>query len=472
MEPTTRSLTDLAGQIVAAREQMLADRASAVQRVYLTRSSNIPECARQGVYSIIAYDKRKPFDTHLIARFEEGDRQETWVMQALTNLGQMLNFRVVESQSTFPKEFVDKYHLTGTIDGKIAFDGRRVPVEVKSMNPNLFDNIKMVSDLIADPFYSRYYRQMQSYMAANNETECLLITTNCLGHWNFMVVPFCQADFDEMVVKKVEVINDYAKRNEGKAQEQWELPDRILYNEDHCAKCPFVHICVPDVTSGARVRFADDERMSALLDRREEIKPYADEFKSLDEAVKDDLKKLQEPMLVVGDWIIKGKPQKGRESIVPPTDPVKLKEFNDAKKVVESYKVAGDKSWRFEFQRQVGESVKTQPTAPVDQTAAPNAAPAMQDAHQLLVNAGQSSTPHAAPKPPTPLGWSELDAVYPVPTQRKTEEVKSSPPVPQDASPVSIEPALGDCQSPAAATIAKELGLTLKPTPRPKIRID
>ena len=357
MSNTPRTLTDLAGQIIAAHEKRLADKAAEVQRVYMTRSSNIPECARQGVYSIVAYDQRKPFDTHLIARFEEGDRQENWVMQTLTNLGQQLNFRVVESQSTFPKEFVDKYHLTGTIDGKIMFDGRRVPVEVKSMNGNLWDNVQMVSDLIADPFYSRYYRQMQAYMAANNETECLLITTDCLGHFRLIVVPFSQPDFDEMVLKKVEVINDYAKRNEGKPQDQWELPERIPYSEAQCGRCSFVHLCCPDITSGARVRFADDEKMAAMIDRHQEIKPFADEFKAIDDTLKDDLKLLKEPMLVVGDWIVEGKPQKGKDVIVPPTDPVKRKEFDDAKKIVEASKAPGEPSWRFKFIRQGGESV-------------------------------------------------------------------------------------------------------------------
>ena len=358
MSDAPQTLTDLAGQIQAKREEDLSKRAAEPRRAYLPRSSNIPECARQGVYEIVAYNQRKPFDIHLIARFEEGDRQEAWVMAELANIGAELKpkFRLVETQSDLPKEFIDKYGLTGHIDGKIEFGGRRVPLEIKSMNPNLWDNIQMVSDLIADPFYSRYYRQMLSYMKASNETECLLITSDCLGHIRFIIVPFSETDFEEMVVKKVTTINEYVKKNEGKSSD-WDLPERILYSEDQCGRCPFIHICVPDVTSGARVRFADDEKMAAMIDRHQEIKPFADEFKAIDETLKDDLKLLKEPMLVVGDWIVEGKAQKGRDVIVPPTDPAKRKEFDDAKKIVEASKAPGEPSWRFKFKRQGGESV-------------------------------------------------------------------------------------------------------------------
>ena len=468
-----RTLVDLVGQITAAHEKRLADKAAQVQRVYMTRSSNIPECARQGVYSIVAYDQRKPFDTHLIARFEEGDRQENWIIQTLMKLSEELGFKVVESQSTFPKEFVDKYRLTGTIDGKLMFDGRRVPFEIKSMNGNLWDNIQMVSDLIRDPFYSRYYRQMLSYMAANQETECLLITSDCLGHFRLIIVPFSEVDFEEMVVNKVNVINDYTKRNEGKPQDQWELPERIPYNEDHCARCPFIHICVPDVKSGARVRFADDEKMSAMIDRRQEIEPFAKEFKAVDEALKDDLKLLKEPMLVVGDWIVEGKPQKGKKVVVPPTDPVKLKEFTAAEKLLESFEAPGPDSWRFKFIRQGGDSIK--PLAPAEAAQSTPAPPlASPPVNTVLVPAPTSLASSATPvvpagvksapiRPKTPLGWSELPLS---PTSGETRNQASSTPIPAtDSHGGTVAAANGSGPADAAPKLSSE------PAKRPKIRI-
>ena len=419
MSDSPQTLTDLAGQINAKREEDLSKRAAEPRRAYLPRSSNIPECARQGVYEIVAYNQRKPFDIHLIARFEEGDRQEAWVMAELSNIGAELKpkFRLVETQSDLPKEFIDKYRLTGHLDGKIEFSARRVPFEIKSLNPNLWDNIQMVSDLIADPFYSRYYRQMLAYMKASGETECLLITTDCLGHWRFIIVPFSETDFEEMVVKKVNTINDYVKRNEGKA-DNWDLPERIPYSEDHCARCPFIHICVPDVTSGARVRFADDEKMAAMIDRRQEIEPFAKEFKAVDEALKDDLKLLKEPMLVVGNWIVEGKPQKGKKVVVPPTDPVKLKEFTAAEKLLESFEAPGPDSWRFKFTRQGGESpAKLTPAEAAQGTPVPSPASPVADASPVSVLTPVASEPvgkspasvESAPvRPKTPLGWSEL----------------------------------------------------------------
>jgi hypothetical protein len=479
-ETPKRTLTDLAGQIIAAHEKWLADKAKAdaARPQYMTRSSSIPECARQGVYSIVAYDQKKPFDVYLMGRFAEGNRQEDWVIQALKDLKEELKFDVVATQTPFEKKFIDQYHLTGTIDGKIMFDGRQIPLEIKSMNGNLWDNIQMVSDLIGDPFYSRYYRQMLSYMAANGETECLLITTDCLGHFRLIIVPFSQADFEEMVVKKVTVINDYVKRNEGKPQDQWELPDRIMYNEDHCAKCPFVHICVPDVTSGARVRFMDDERMSATLDRRQEIQPFAKEFKALDDELKSVLKKIKEPMLVVGDWIIEGKPQKGRDVIVPPTDPVKLKEFNAT---MEPFKVAGEPSWRFKFKRQGGES----PANPVTE-AAQVAPPAVHVSPPVDATMKTTPTPVAVeqslekpssvesmpvqPKftPKHPLGWSNSELLLSTASQETRKQAISIP-------VLTVQPAICHGEKGANANRGGTTDADLKFTESPnkaQIRID
>lgn len=431
-----RALTDLAGAIVAAREKKLAIEAAKIYPVYMTRSSGIPECARQGVYSIVAYDQRKPFDIHLQARFAEGDRQEEWIKAELGNIGKLMDppFEVVCTQTELSKEFRDKYHLSGHIDGRLQFDGRSVVFEIKSMNPNLFDNIMMVSDLIADPFYSRYYRQMLAYMKANNDPECLLITSDCQGHWRFLVVPFSETDFEEMVAKKVILIHEYVKKNEGKAAD-WDLPERIPYNEDHCARCPFIHLCVPDVTSGARVRFADDEKMAAMIDRHQEIKPFADEFKAIDETLKDDLKLLKEPMLVVGDWIVEGKPQKGRDVIVPPTDPAKRKEFDDAKKIVEASKAPGEPSWRFKFIRQGGESpakpvaeaaqntpVPSPESQPVDSAPAPTPKSVAVEPTPV-----QPSSDISAPtRPQTPLGWPKATELPLSPVKSVTLQAEAS----------------------------------------------
>ena len=56
------------------------------------RASNIHDCARNIVYQVLDWDKKKPWDTWMLARFEEGIRQEKAVVEEIRGDG----FEVIE----------------------------------------------------------------------------------------------------------------------------------------------------------------------------------------------------------------------------------------------------------------------------------------------------------------------------------------------------------------------------------------
>jgi CRISPR/Cas system-associated exonuclease Cas4 (RecB family) len=323
-----RTVQSLVDAIIVERERQLANQITNQPQTNI-RASSIPTCQRQGYYSIVHWDERKLHDTRLQARFEEGKRQEQWVVNELASLGQRLGFNVIESQVPLSKDMTDRYHLTGHIDGKIEFDGRRIPFEVKSLNPNFFDGVNTVDDLKGDVFLARYYRQIQVYLLGHNESEAVLIVTDCLGHWKFIVVPL---DYDETerILQTVEAVN--------KAVASKTIPDRIKYDPDICGWCPFSHICLPDVIAEARVHFADDPTLLAAITRHEELKPLVKEYETLHDKLAEQVK--GKPLVAVGDFIIEGKPQRLTKYEIP--DEIKA----PFKKVSEF--------WRWTIKRQNG----------------------------------------------------------------------------------------------------------------------
>lgn len=320
---------ELVAAIVAERERRLADTIRAYPQA-MTRASNIPVCARQGVYTLTRNTERKLHDTRLAARFEAGNVQEAWAVGELMKLGHALDFKIVESQVPLERGMTERYKLTGHIDGKIEFgkgaERRRVPFDVKSMHPLFYDKVNTVEDILEDAFLRRYYRQLQIYMLGHNETEGILVLTDCLGHWKFIIVPL---DYDaaETILQTVEEVNRHVAAGT--------LPDRIPYDPDECGNCPFAHICLPDVIEQARAVFADDAELAEAVARHEHLKPLADEYEQLHDKIKESVK--DKPLVVVGDFIIEGKASTMTLTKVP-----------DSEKAKYQVKIP---TWRFKIKR-------------------------------------------------------------------------------------------------------------------------
>ena len=87
-------------------------------------------------------------------------------------------------------------------------------------------------------------------------------------------------EFGEETLQRAEAINKHLAEGT--------LPEPI--NDPFwCNDCPYVHICRPPI-HGTEVEIMDDQQFAAMLDRLDELKPYVDEYKQID----DQLKKILE----------------------------------------------------------------------------------------------------------------------------------------------------------------------------------
>ena len=437
-----RSVAELVKEIEQAREARLEAKIKVRKRMN-HYPSGIPTCSRQGVYEFVAYEQKKLFDTKLQARFEEGNRQEDWVVQELMKLAPQIGFRVVEQQVGLDPQFSTRYRLSGQIDGKIEFEvtpgdrrsTRRVPFEVKSMNPLFFDKVKTVEDLTHDAFLSKYYRQMQVYMRGTGETECVLIITDCLGHWRFIIVPRDEAEI-KSILERLEYMNMMIDANQGVTDpEQWKLPERIEYDEDVCGKCAFAHICLPDVLNKSRVRFADDKALENTVQRHEELKPYAAEFDKIHERLKEFCQDKKERLIVTGEFILEGKPTAGREKLAPESEWAadELATFEKLKKKYTNK----EPGWSWKIKRQDGE-------APAPSTVA-ESLPSQKPAEQLLPETVKKSMAETK-------RTKKVRAVEPVEQATSAPEPSGNAPAvarPEPPAAVETKPAVPSQSAPA-----------------------
>jgi len=302
-----KSLADFAAEILKRRQARLEEKIRLWPRKNVI-ASDIPICTRQGFYGVHDWDKRKLHNAVLQSRFDKGNQEEDSLVRELGDLG----FKVVEQQVPIEKSMTDTYRLTGKIDGKIVWNNRRVPFEVKSMNPNSFNRVQTLDDIKNDSFLSRYYRQIQVYLLGHNEPDGLLFLTNCMGAWKILAV---ELDYEESekILKKVASINAYLDAGT--------LPDRIPYDPDICGFCSFAHICLPDVVNEAIVKWEDNPKVAKLLNRLDELKPPHKEYEELYEEFKAIFKGV--PLAVVGKWTVTGKLSKRKSYDIP--DDIKAK---------------------------------------------------------------------------------------------------------------------------------------------------
>lgn len=254
-------------------------------------SSQIPECARQGVYDFVEWKTKQLWGADSMARMNQGHIQERALVAELLQDG----WEIVEEQSPISDAMRKKYNLSGYIDFKIKWEGKRVPLEIKSMNPNLFQRVNTLEDMVQYHWMRKYLRQKQLYLMGMNEPAGLFFLTDCLGKWKFIPVKFDQSAADASL-KMVEEIHLNVSSGT--------LPPKIKFDSEVCGNCSFVAICKPDIENEG-AKFIDDAVALELLQRREQMKPYADDYDSAHEALKEMFKGV--PLSVIGDYTVSGK---------------------------------------------------------------------------------------------------------------------------------------------------------------------
>lgn len=238
----------------------------------------VPEldgCLRRGVYERTNWGDKKMFEVATILIFEEGDRQENAVFRDLLDAG----FPIIEQQTPFAwKDDKNEVILTGHIDGKVMCEagdhGERVavPVEIKSMHPNIFATVHTLEDFKKKPWTKAYIAQITVYMLMNNiDTGLFLLKNKSSGQMKQIQV-YLDYELGEACIRTAEKINECVKKQE--------LPDRIN-DRDTCKGCPFNHICLPDMDFGQEIEVGDDPSFEEKIDKYLEIKHIGKEAEKL-----------------------------------------------------------------------------------------------------------------------------------------------------------------------------------------------
>lgn len=280
----------LAFEIVERRRKALHGKNAPYPRS-VSILSDIGECDRQMVYSITNWQDKPPFDDDLLWRFEAGKDQEVLLLRDLMGLG----YEVIGGQEVIEiKNRAGETIGRGKIDGKIDYHRIKIPFEVKSMNPMVFDNIDTIEDFQKKPYLRKYIRQITMYLYGNNVEEGLLLCTDCLGHWKIFVVTL-DYGLAEQILQRLERVHEHIKT---KTQ-----PDRIEFRDEICGKCAFYQICLPDMIR-TEMQVLNDEDFLMNLSVRESTKEARAAYESSDKKAKDFIKKYGITKGIAGDFVI------------------------------------------------------------------------------------------------------------------------------------------------------------------------
>ena len=262
------------------------------------------------VLSRVKNELRQMHDVALQRIFEEGNFQEKAVLQTLRDAG----MKIIEQQRAFDWK---KFELSGHIDGMIAVDGQKIPLEIKSASPNSFYAIKSAGpmDLINSKYYwqRRYPAQILLYMLMSNSERGVLLFKNKVNgelkqidfQLNDETLAYC-----EEILKKLERVNASVKEILAGA----EVPKPSHFIEE-CKTCPFrdTH-CFPNRDYGPGYEIATDNQLTHKLNRWAELAPMVQEYEQLDREIKE---KARGKNLVIGDFLIETKEYSRKSYDIP-----------------------------------------------------------------------------------------------------------------------------------------------------------
>ena len=304
---TEHSVVDLAGALATEIAQRRHKRleAEATKPPWKPRrhyASGLSGCTRQMVYAIVAWDQKTPFTVEGVAAMQDGSNEERLMIQELLSDG----FEVVEQQVSMDDE---RYWVTGKIDGKLKWNGHRLPFEMKRLKPYAFDKLNTVEDMKTSPFLLKYLRQLTLYLILHNEEAGLFILSNGLGDRKVVVVPM-DYELGESILKSLDEANDALRKIQAIRQVDDHrdidslLPPRILYDRLICGYCPFRDVCLPDKNFGPGAVIAESE-LSEKIKEFEELKPLVAKLDKLKTEIKTAVEGKE--IVVAGSYVVTGK---------------------------------------------------------------------------------------------------------------------------------------------------------------------
>lgn len=275
-----------------------------VSPCHSVRASSIGhDCARFLFYEQTAWEMRVPPTVELQCLFDLGNEVEPIVFRELEAMG----IQVLQRG----KDYVDRrYNITGHVDGKLVVPGfdKPIPAEIKGLNPFTAGALNSIDDIRNHQaqWVRKYYGQLQQYLLLDNsELGVFVLFDKTAGQIKFIDCPLDYV-YAESLLKKAETVTAAVKAGEA--------PDRHL--SDECVRCPFVHVCKPDVEFNKGVELFDNTEVEAMLARREELDEARKEYDRVDKSIKKLLPEKEK--LLVGNFILEGSQQERSGHTVKP----------------------------------------------------------------------------------------------------------------------------------------------------------
>jgi len=184
------------------------------------------ECLKYLVLNRTRWEEKTLHNAKLQMIFDMGKMVEESVMQDLREAG----FVIVEQQRPFSWA---KYQITGSIDCKIAIDGKTYPTEIKSAAPFSFNSINSIEDMKRHKWHymRKYPAQLTLYLLMDGKDRGLFIFKNkSTGELKEIFLDL-DYDFAESLIKKAEAINKHVA--EGTLPEPMEYSEEIIKNAEN-----------------------------------------------------------------------------------------------------------------------------------------------------------------------------------------------------------------------------------------------
>jgi hypothetical protein len=237
--------------------------------------------------------------------FDEGELHEQDMLKQLMSM-----YKVVKSQQAFQ---LDDPLITGHVDAVILHEGEEIPVDVKSVNSHI--HVKTVDDLVNSKHIHlrNYPAQMQMYMYfLNAKTSFLCFKNKDTGEPTDIWI-----DRDEAMIigliDKARVIYASIREKEPPARcDEYEV----------CSKCPFRHVCLPELKYGQEIKMIGEEWVEKL-ERREVLDPYKREYDDIDKELNSLKDNLGAGEFMCGDFIVKIKKVEKTNKVPKTWDEVK-----------------------------------------------------------------------------------------------------------------------------------------------------
>lgn len=269
----------------------------------------VDECLRFLVLARLQPQDRFPVDIGLQRIFLEGNKQEKLMRVELEEAG----YEIVQTQRDLHWA---KFQLSGHIDGLIVIDGKQVPLEIKSCNPNIFTTISKITDVkqllvSSKPWLRGYPAQIMLYMLLMNKDEGIILFKCKSTGQKHQINVTLDYEYTEKILKGLEKVNDYVARKK--------LP--VAKRCEACDRCGFARsVCYVGKDFGEGYTFLSDVEAEKLLERREKLYLPAKEFNDLDKKIKSAYRGRN---ILLGDFKIESKKHKASTYNYP--DKIKAK---------------------------------------------------------------------------------------------------------------------------------------------------